>query len=256
MRIISKDLVNIATVTASSSEIYLPVTNIQNSLRSKPWRSTSKTDQWVMIDLGSAQDVDSVIILLPINGHKIYSGNQTIKIQANDADSWDSPSIDQALTLSGFDQLTHYFSTAVSYRYWRVTLTDSSALTDYLEIGKVILGKSESVQNCENGFKVEYIDNTKLQKNDFGNVYADLYPTLRRFSMNYNALTTDTVDKLADIFLDHGNHTPLFMVLDETDTVLDKDRYSIYGLITNNFVQNHRSYDIFNGDGYSILELN
>ena len=254
MRLITTNLVMSSTVTVSSQDIYFPITNLKNQLRSKRFRTTSKTDQWIVNDLGSAKPVDSVIVLLPKEG--TISSTQVIKIQANATNVWTTPSLDITMTVSEYRQASHYFASDETYRYWRLSITDPSATTNYVEISKLVIGKAEVIQCAQNGFKINYDDYTKNQSNEFGTVYSDIFPTIKTFSLNYNVLTYEEIVQLEDIFIRLGSHNPIFVVLDETDVTFDKDRYSIYGLLSDSFDITHVNYKLFNSSGYKIVELN
>lgn len=255
MRLITNNLTLNSTITASSENIFFPSSNLKNQLRSKKFRSESKSNQWIVFDLGEAKDIDSVVVLLPKENSN-YTGNQVIKIQANNSSDFTAPAIDITLDNTKYLQSSYYFSSNQTYRYWRLTVTDPTAPNDYIEIGQVILGKSENLQNAQNGFKFIKNDNTKIQRNDFGTAYADKYPILKQVSLDYNVLYYEEILVIEDIFDRVGSHTAIFVTLDETGDTFNKDHYSIYGLMRNSFTEDHINYRLFNTSGLMITELN
>lgn len=257
MRIISKNLVLTATLTASSENVHFPLENLQNVLRSKRFRSTDKTDFHIIIDLGSIANVDSFIMLLPLEGKVNMTNDAVIKLQANSSDSWDTPAVDLTLEHDVIKrQISHYFSEAQAYRYWRITVNDPTAESNYIEISKLIIGASVTFPNAQNGFKFGKDDGTKITRNDFGTAYADKYPILKTLNLSYKTLLLSEIEVLDNVFNENGNNIPVFITLDETNTLFDKDRYSIYGLMQDTLDMNHVNYNILDSSGLKITELN
>lgn len=256
MRLITDNLVLSSTLTSSTENVNFPLSNLKNILRSKRFRTISNTTQSITIDMGSAKDVDSVILLFAKEGNLTFSGSEVITIQANATDVWTTPSIDQVMTLSQYRQASHYFSTTESYRYWRVTITDPSSSSSYIELGKIVIGKSLDIQCAQNGFIMAYDDNTKRQTNDYGTAYADIFPVIKTMNIDYNVLDYDTITMLENVFLSVGSYIPVFMCLDEMELLFNKDHLSIYGLFSDKFSATHINYNLFNSSGFKITELN
>lgn len=257
MRLITDNYILTATLTPSTVSPLFPLENLQNILRSKRFRTTSKATQNIVIDLSTAKDVDSFVMLLPKEGTINLTASAVIKLQANATDVWTSPSVDQTLTFDGVSrQLSYYFGSTQNYRYWRLTIDDASAVGDYVEISKLILGEAVTIPLPQNGFKLGKTNNTKLSKNDFGSVYADKYPVLKKLSLEYKTLLISEIEQLESVYDTNGNHTPVFMTLDYLSTLFDKDEYSIYGLLDEKFDKNHINYNILDSSGFEITELN
>lgn len=257
MRLIADNLILSATITPSTESPFFPASNLQNQLRSKRFRTTSKSTQNIVFDLGSAKDVNSFILLLPKEGDINLTESATIKIQANASDSWGAPSVDQTLTYdSDYRQLSFFWSSNQSYRYWRLTVSDGSAVADYVEIAKIILGDSVDIPGIQNGFKFDKVDGTKKLSNDYGTGYFDEYPILKTMKFDWKTLTTTEIEVLDQLFEVYGSYTAMYITIDEASTNFNKDRYSIYGTLNNSFGMDHKNYTLFDSSGFTFTELN
>lgn len=257
MRLIANNLALTATITPSTESPFFPASNLQNQLRSKRFRTTSKTTQNIVFDFGSAKSVNSFVMLLPKEGDINLTESATIKIQANATNSWGSPSVDQTLTYdSDFRQLSYFWSSNQTYRYWRLTVSDTSAVSDYVEISKVILGVSVDMPGIQNGFKLEKVDGTKKISNEYGTGYFDEYPILKSMKFDWKVLTESEIEILDQLLEVYGSHSAMFLTIDENSTIFDKERYSIYGTLSPSHSADHINYDLFNSSGFTFTELN
>jgi hypothetical protein len=134
MRIAYSNLVDDATLTANSEDSGFPVENAQDQRLAKVWRTQSATGVTCVVDLGSAQDVNTVAII----GHDLTT-SATLTIEANATDSWASASVSTSLTaLDGM--VLKFLSASESYRYWRFSIDDASAANSYVNVGRLWLG--------------------------------------------------------------------------------------------------------------------
>jgi len=135
MRIAYENLIDAATApTALTESLLYPIENVQNGRLAKRWRSTAATAQTVVVDLGSAQDVDTMAVL----GHNL-SGSAAVTVEAHTSDSWGSPSFTTSMTYST-GAILKFLGSAETYQYWRFTLDDGSNSDGYVEAGRLWLG--------------------------------------------------------------------------------------------------------------------
>lgn len=135
MRFAYSNLVDDATLTASSEDLRFPVENAQDQRLAKVWRTQQATSVTCVVDLGSAQAVDTVAIV----GHDL-STSATLTIEGNAADSWGAPTFSTALTaLDGM--ILKFFASAQTFQYWRFVIDDASAANAYVSIGRLWLGE-------------------------------------------------------------------------------------------------------------------
>lgn len=200
------NLVDAATLTASSEEATLPVENIQNEQRSKPWQTgTSVADEWVVLDLGSAQAFTCAVLL----DHDLTSGDSAIAIEANATDSWGAPSFSQALTrVAG--PIAAYFASQ-SYRYVRIKLTKSSA-GEARSIGRVFVGTYLDSATISS-LNFDKVDPSPETKSIGGQSYHDIRPSFDRISVDFEVEAKAVRDSLEAMFDDVGKHTAIFVSL-------------------------------------------
>lgn len=117
IRFMHNNLWDSATVTASSEIDNFEASKTQHRWLTWDWKSDgSLSEQWLKVDLGSAQDVEVLIIM----NHWFLSGT-TLRIQANGADVWGAPAIDTILELTEADYpIVKFWDVPQSYRWWRI----------------------------------------------------------------------------------------------------------------------------------------
>lgn len=199
------------------------------------------TEESVLIDLQSIEEVDAFAIVFdPKRGNKL-STLAEVRIQANATPSFSSPAVDEVVTFDSVAGVYNFFwDTAQSYRYWRVKVVDPTNSNLQVELGKVVLSRSITfTQPPENGFTLAHQDLSKNQTNPFGNVFSDIYPVRRALSFNYKFLEQTDLEDLFDLYYRVGNTTPISIVLDADETIFDAQRYFFYGTLQGSLTQNH-----------------
>lgn len=113
--------------------------------RDKRYRSSALEEpNTITIDLGSAQQVTALAIF----DHN-FTDAVTISLKG-DADNanWDTPDFGGESVTYNADKIVHYLSSAQTYRYWRLEITDAANSDTYIEIGELFLGAySEPTEN-------------------------------------------------------------------------------------------------------------
>lgn len=244
------------TVTASTEDTNFPASNLKHPFRSKRWRSTDVTSESVVYDFVTTEAINSVVLLWPREDGIKLSASAVIKIQANATNSWSSPSVDQTLTISNdYSIASHYFNSDQSYRYWRVKIEDPSNTLGFVELGLAWIGKALAIENAQNGFVWDLIDQSNSTKTEFGHVYDDEYPILQSIEFKYQFIDYDTIQILENAYRLNGSTNPVLVVIDQDEDVFDKDHFMVYGKFKPKFGLAHVRYNIFNTDGISVMEL-
>jgi len=120
----------------SSEQGNFPAENLQNIHLVNSWRSNSLADQYIKIDAGAGNTITPTCVA--IAAHNLTSG-ATIKFQANAADVWVGPSIDETITYSA-DIMSKIFSNLTGYQYCRFYFDDPGNPDGYIEIGRLSFG--------------------------------------------------------------------------------------------------------------------
>ena len=204
------------------------------------------SNEGVIFDLVTTEDINSVVLLWPKEDGIQLSASAVVKIQANATNVWSSPSVNQTLTINNtYETYSHYFSTAQSYRYWRVEITDPANANLYVNLGVVVLGMSESIDSADNGFKYNLIDKSVISRTDYGNEYIDEYPTIANLELNFEVMDYSDIQILEAAYIANGTRKSIFIALDSAATVYNKDHFSIYGKMESNFDVGHINYNLF-----------
>ena len=206
------------------------------------------TEENVVFDLKTTEDIDAFSFILdPLDGNK-FTSSVVIKLQANATDVWTSPAVDETITLdSRYDIALKVFSTAQSYRYWRVQITDPSNPNLYVEIPKIFLSDSTLLsQNPEIGWKFLFTDRSKIITTEFGHEYADVFPQLRGFEFDFAVMDNTAVVTLEDIFRSVGSVTPVLFSLDSTGGLYDAEQFLLYSKFDAEFGSEHVNVTLFN----------
>lgn len=214
------------------------------------------TEETITIDIGTTEDIDSIVAVFdPITGPTI-SSTATVKIQANASDVWTSPSVDVTLSLDAvYDTLTYYWSTNQSYRYWRFYISDPTNANLYVALPIIYLAKSVQLsQTPDIGFPDTLQDLSIRKENEYGHAYFDVYPIRRRFEFAFTALTESDVETLQEVYRRVGITEPIVISLDSTATLFDKDRFTLYGRIDGEIVSENVFYSYFSVGALSVLE--
>lgn len=212
MRLMHTNLVDTATITVNSEDSILVGTNIANALRTKVFRSgivsaspDDPSEVTIVLDLGSAQAVTSVILL----DHNLTASDTGIALEGNSADSWGAPAFTQSLTrVAG--PIAAYFASQ-SYRYWRITYTKSAG-SETRDIGRVFLGTYDTAPIT--GLGITPMDLSKMSRAIGGQTYHDIRPVYDNIDIQMGVVIKATSDTLKTILDAVGMHTPFFISID------------------------------------------
>lgn len=125
----SDNVIANAIATPSTEATGYDVAKLMDGNPAKPWKATATTAN-VVFDFGSAQSLDLAALI-----HHNLTAGLNVRLQGNATDSWGTPTLDQAFTISTYDQdgfpinpwldLTGIGSR--SFRYWRVVVVGTNS---------------------------------------------------------------------------------------------------------------------------------
>ncbi len=217
------NLIKSATLTPSTVSAQYPASNLVDDRRSKVYRSTANSAN-IVIDLGSAKDLDSFCIVH--NGTSF--GITSITLEFNSSDSWASPAVSQAITLDTTHGIGyHIFNTTQTYRYARIVLASSLA---YCEVSKIFLGKYASIGELTFEYPIKYKqnNNSTVTKNRLGQRFIDLINTQKEISGSISTMTKEELAPLLTM-LDYTSFTlPIWLIFPQGNITTDNDRISGY----------------------------
>ena len=128
------NLATAATVAATSSDASYPIANVKALPITTVWRSTTAGVQDIEIDFGSAQSAD----LIALVNHNLTSG-AAITVSAGTTTGY--LNFSQTMPYREFLAFVR-LSAAISYRYWRVRISDTSNQDSCIQVGYLGSGPS------------------------------------------------------------------------------------------------------------------
>lgn len=195
-------------LTASSEVATLPVSNLANEFRTRIWRTgTGSATETVTIDLGSAQDVSSIILL----DHTLTAADSAIAIQANNADAWGAPAFSQALAWQA-GTIYAVFDAVKNFRYWRLTFTKSAA-GESRDIGRLFLGTYyQTTEDPDyDGYQESVEDYSRVQKSLGGQTYTDLLPRYAALQTKFSDIRNEQTQAFKAIAQQVGESISFFI---------------------------------------------
>lgn len=207
-----------AIVTASSELVTLPATNVQQIWRSRVWRTTGDTSEWIMFDMGAATAVRAFALI----GHNLTSG-AVVHVQANATDVWTAPSVDIAIAYHSAT-LVYLWSTDQSFRYWRITLADSSNPDGFIDVGRIYLGPTTTPERNYRSWGREDFDNTAITPSYDGAESFESKSAYTTLAFEFERVLPAPFDALAAAA---GMKSYFFVIADYDNAVLPDGRHDL-----------------------------
>lgn len=210
------------------------------------------TSESVVFDLGSAQSMTFFSCIGLIDEIFSLSSSATVKLQANNINSWASTGLD--LTLSALDNgifrmLDDQADTA--YRYWKFSFIDkmNPGGPQAFVISHIYLGDHITFDYRDVGLGYEKFteDPSLVSSAESGAQYFDLKAKYSGFSgLQMTMLQRDNKDALEQIFKKLGKAKPFYFSIDPTLTYTDSiDELTKFVFFVDAPRFNHQFRDIF-----------
>jgi hypothetical protein len=244
------------TVSYSTEDANFPGSNITDDLRTKVWRTTGITSEYIQFESSNYIEAASVCI-----ANTNLSGAADIIVRGDDdpLNLVDSPPTAPAFeqtfkayeTIFGFgeggfgehgfggtllpEELPLYvtivrFFTNQFYKSWRIKFVDSTNSDPYLEFGKIFLGPYfEPVVGFAWKWNMVYVDPSRTDYSLGGQAYTDILTPYNICNINFNALTEwEVLYNFRRLAQEFGTHKDLFITL-LPDTAKHRIFTSLYG---------------------------
>lgn len=220
----SGNLVDQATLTASTENLQFPLSNIKDPRRTKVFRSQTNADNFVM-DFLETSEIDSVIL---VDNHKSGFGVATLTLELNGTNTWTAPAFSQALSIQsskfgvGFDE----FETVQSYRFGRLVMTSTLG---YCEISKIFIGKQiELLDEKSINYGWTYVDDdlSTVEENRYGQEFVDLVARRKKIVVSFSNMTKEQMDQIFEIYDEKGVTKPFYVRLGCANMTTDFRRFS------------------------------
>lgn len=211
----SFNYVDDATLSATNENASFPVTNLQDSRRTKGFRSTtSSTD--ITVDIGSTEDVDSFVIVgHPIDGFG-FTGD--ITLEGNATSNFTSPAFTTTITSATDIDADDFFGfkefATQSYRFWRVRFNGSA----YVEVNNIFIGKKVTLGDADINLSWTYV-NEDLSKSAFnrtGQKFVDIIDDQKMIEGEIVAMNKTEVDNFFLIYDHNKTYKPIYFRFEGT----------------------------------------
>lgn len=223
------NLLDSATITASSEASGFPASNLKNPHRTKTWKTaggTAGTAQLV-IDHGTAKAVQDIAL----TGYDWAAAPGTLVMEFNDADAWGAPAKSETLTwVSGTTPggnkgtIIKHLAAAWTYRYNRLSVVNAPG--DW-NLGRLFVGSAfEPARTYGWGYSESVVDPSIISQTIGGQDHADEIERYRVISVNGIILTQAQWVLYQAMINAVGMRKELFVALDYAGEVAER---TIYG---------------------------
>lgn len=211
------------------------------------------TSEYVIFDLTTNPEITAFCLIGPLEKAFTISTSATIKIYANNVNSFTSAPIEKTLTRT--DGGIFYFFDDVAdsaYRYWKFEIIDldNPLGPEGLEFSHIYLGDYITLdnRNISRGFQKNFIDNSESQESESGALF---------FNEKIKYLTLDNMDiiqlsktdraLLEALYNRNGRHTPFYISVDPRLQISNSiDELTRYVIFNKDLALNHIIADRFN----------
>lgn len=218
----SENLIDQATISASTENLLFPKENLKDYRRTKVFRSNSNADS-VVFDFLETSEVNSILLVdEPRNGF----GFSTVTLQLNGTNEWSSPAFTQVLTVNQSHGFAYAEFTTQEYRFARIVMTSTLG---FCELSKVFIGKSITFQSgmgIDLGWSYQDRELGTEKENRYGQKFVDLITRRKQLSFSLSAMNKDELDQVLEIYDNKGTSRPFWMRLGHDEMINDKDRFA------------------------------
>ncbi len=173
--------VEAVALSVSSENYNFPKANLQDTTRWTKYRTLYLTGQWIKMNAPA-----SAASHLFIDNHNVTS-DATITLEANDTDSWTSPSFSETVTWDA--GMMMLFFTEETYNYWRLKIDYATNPDGYIEIGLLHLGPVVQFPGMEPAQSLPYSSESKKTISPSRQVYGDIRASFREFEVAFKHVT-------------------------------------------------------------------
>lgn len=226
-----------ATITAGSEAGALQASNLQTIQVADPWRASDLNNAYLVVDLGSAQAINLVAL---IANNASSSATWRIRGATSEANLTASPGYDSGslsmLAKAGLADWSTtdavlWLSSAQSYRWWRIDVSDASNADGYFQAGRLYISAAwQPSVNLNYGWQMGFVD-FSLRPRSAGGQVVPLERSRARYlvlSLDFQS-EADLYDNAFEIDRTRGHSKDIF-VLRDPDSASYRQEQSIYGL--------------------------
>ena len=175
------------------------------------------TEESIVWDLGIATNPSSFALVGPRTGPLKFSPSSTIKLQASQTDTWNTPPFETTLTYNDFSLfLTSDSGIAdTDYRFWRIKFQDQNP-NGYVEVGAFMLGEffNPSRGRVQFPLDISQEDRSQILFSEGGQSYSDIKQKTALYSLKWFGLQKADIEEIENQFNIYGTGVPFFVSFD------------------------------------------
>ena len=218
MRIMWNNLVDIATLSSCSENPNYSLANVKEWQLSSRFQAVGNNAETITIDCLTPCAVSRFAII----GHNL-SASATITLQANTTDSWTTPAWSATVTRRSY-AIIHRF-TEVSYRYWRVVITDTGVSA--IRISRLFLGTFLQLPGMKKDQELTRNTTGESIISDTGQAFPSGGYMYRTPKINFPYLTHAQRTELDAMWQAVGNEKPVLLTVWDDREDLEQPVYCI-----------------------------
>lgn len=161
MRILFDNLIETASITASSEDASFVLSNLLNPHLTKLFKFTGNSES-LTLDLGSAENIRGVVF----DTNLTYSA--TVTVEGNSTNSFTSPPYSQSATILDDGRVVLFLDE--TYRYWKISFEDTSLTTITLKYG--FIGDYTQMPPIDPDIDFEYGTTSRVEFSQTGQTYG------------------------------------------------------------------------------------
>lgn len=206
------------------------------------------TEEGVVFDLQTAEQVDSIVLLFPKSDGIRLTTSAVVTLQASATNVWTSPGFETTLTIDeDYEKAVKVLAAAEEYRYWRLKIVDPLNSLGFVEIGQLVFQKGVDLGRApEIGFSRNFADTSQSTFAASGHKHTDIYPTRETLNFSFNILKYLEVQTLHKIFRRVGTHQRICVILDSEEDLFQIEDMTLYGTFAESFDTAHVFQNRFN----------
>jgi len=216
------------TLTTGTENAQFPISNLDNASPSVKFRSTGNAVV-IEIDLLQTRSIDTLALV----GDPTGTFGMTVASYRTSVSTDFSGSPVYNLTLVPSQNMGYSYITTVVHRFVEITFTGQGS---YVELGHVFIGERVNLpQNSVSisSFSYGYQDKSNIKSSQYGQKFINELPLVKSLGGDIEFCTLDETDTLDNMFISHGTHKPLWIIIDKDSEALTDgaSKLTVYGYL-------------------------
>lgn len=261
LRIIYKNLVDTATVTASTTAGVTSAANLKLDAKSLVWRSTGNTAT-LTVTLAVASTVSGVILpftnlsstaMITVTLSNAYTTGAVLCAPYSGTELWNSASIPGGTSTYSYGGGTYarvWFPKQTNITTITIAITNTSPNT-YIEISRLIVGDYWSpTYNTSYGLSTQLQDLSSHERTESGDLITNRGTIHNTMSFTLDYLNVADRLQLTSLLKNNGLYRPIFISLfpDNSSDWTKEQAHQIYGKLSQLSAITHPYMELYNSN--------